>query len=97
MATYHNNNDSSLFQEENRQPSMFGESVEIDTFEYIANHATFLYKAIFGNLWLFSGILSKILSGDPATDAVQRTTTVRTPASIIKQARSGMKSSVNNP
>ena len=56
---------------------MFGKSVEIDTFEYIAPHANFLYKTILGNLWLFSGLLSKILSGDPATDAIQRTTTVR--------------------
>jgi hypothetical protein len=56
---------------------MFGKSVEIDTFEYIAPHASFLYKTIFGNLWLFSGLLSSILSGDSASDAMQRTTTVR--------------------
>jgi hypothetical protein len=29
---------------------MFGESVERDTFEYIAAHADFAYKLIFGNL-----------------------------------------------
>ena len=57
---------------------MFGSSVEMDSFEYVAPHANFLYKTIFGNMWLFKGILSSILSGDPATDAIQSTTTVGT-------------------
>jgi hypothetical protein len=70
-------------QEENRQPSKFGESVEMESFEYVAPHANFLYKTIFGNMWLFRGIVSSILSGDPATDAIQRTTTVRPTATLI--------------
>ena len=63
---------------------MFGESVEIDSFEYLAPHANFLYKTIFGNMWLFKGIVSSILSDDPASDALQRTTTVSQPILFLQ-------------
>ena len=31
-----------------------------------------------GNLWFFSGILSLVMSKDPVSDALQRTTTATT-------------------
>ena len=55
--------------------------------KYVAPHASFGYKLILGNLWLFSSILSSILSKG-STDAIQRTTTAVT---II---RGGIKSNV---
>ena len=55
--------------------------------KYVAPHASFGYKLILGNLWLFSSILSSILSKG-STDAIQRTTTAVT---IIK---GGIKSNV---
>jgi carboxypeptidase PM20D1 len=73
--------------EEKQQPSRFGSSVEYDTMKYVAPYASFGYKLILGNLWLFSSILSSILSKG-STDAIQRTTTAVT---II---RGGIKSNV---
>jgi len=32
---------------------------------------------VLGNLWIFSSAVSSIMSSDPTTDAIQRTTTVR--------------------
>lgn len=46
--------------EENPQPSRFGSSVEYDTIEYLAPHASFAYKLVLGNLWLFKPIVSKV-------------------------------------
>ena len=61
--------------EDDRQPSNFGESVEYDTMGYVAPFASFGYKLVLGNLWLFKSLVSMILSNDAATDAIQRTTT----------------------
>ncbi|XP_023342401.1 N-fatty-acyl-amino acid synthase/hydrolase PM20D1.1, partial [Eurytemora carolleeae] len=64
--------------EQNRHPAYFSQGPEYDTMEYLAPHASFLYKLIFSNLWLLSGALSSFLAGDSTTDALQRTTTAVT-------------------
>lgn len=64
--------------EEHRQPNRFGEGPEIDTIRYAAPHATYGYQLALTNLWLTSGIVSKIFGNIPETDAVQRTTTANT-------------------
>ena len=46
--------------EENRHPSKFGGSVEYDTMAYVAPYASFAYKLILGNLWLFKPIVSMV-------------------------------------
>jgi len=74
--------------EKKQQPARFGDGVEYDTIRYVAPYASFGYKMVLGNLWLFGPIVSKIFSNDHATDAIQRTTTAVT---II---RGGVKSNV---
>lgn len=63
-------------QEDNPSPSRFGASVEYDTMNYVAPYASFLYRMVLGNMWIFSSSVSNIMSQDPTTDAIQRTTTV---------------------
>ena len=46
--------------EADRHPSKFGESVEFDTMAYVAPYASFTYKLILGNLWLFKPIVSMV-------------------------------------
>ena len=48
--------------EDNRQPSKFGDGVEYDTIAYVAPYASFGYKMVLGNLWLFKGIVSMVLN-----------------------------------
>ena len=64
--------------EDKKQPSRFGHSVEHDTMLHVAPFASFAYKLVLGNLWLFDPLVSLILSKDPSTDAIQRTTTAIT-------------------
>lgn len=45
-----------------------------DMFGCIAPYASFVYRIIFANLWLFSGIVKKIMSGGKETSAMLRTT-----------------------
>lgn len=73
--------------EETGHPSRFGDSVEIDTMEYVAPFASFGYKVILGNMWLFKPIVSMILSSGK-TDAIQRTTTA------VTILRAGIKNNV---
>ncbi len=47
-------------------------------FEYASPEMSFPYNALFSNLWLTSGLLKNILSGDGATSALIRTTTAPT-------------------
>ncbi len=47
--------------EDNPQPSMFGSGVEYDTMEYVAPYASFGYKMILSNLWLFKPIVSMVV------------------------------------
>jgi len=74
--------------EEKQQPARFGKGVEYDTIRYVAPYASFGYKMVLGNLWLFGPIVSKIFSNDHATDAIQRTTTA------VTIVRGGVKSNV---
>ena len=46
--------------EKKQQPNKFGQGVEYDTTKYVAPFATFGYKMILGNLWLFSPIVSRV-------------------------------------
>ena len=46
--------------EDKKQPSRFGDSVEYDTMSYVAPFASFGYKLILANLWLFRSIVSKV-------------------------------------
>lgn len=64
--------------EQNPHPSRFRDGPEYDSMSYLAPHATFLYKIILSNLWLLSGAIAAVLSGDSSTDAIQRTTTAIT-------------------
>jgi len=64
--------------ETNRSPARFRDGPEYDTFEYLAPHASFLYKIVLSNLWLLGDVVSSVLSGEYETDAIQRTTTAVT-------------------
>ena len=55
--------------EADRHPSKFGESVEYDTMAYVAPYASFTYKLILGNLWLFKPIVSMVRYFRPAASA----------------------------
>ena len=46
--------------EKKKQPTRFGDSVEYDSIRYVAPFASFGYKMVLGNLWLFSPIVSKV-------------------------------------
>eukprot|EP00096_Caligus_rogercresseyi_P012126 TRINITY_DN4996_c0_g1_i1.p1 TRINITY_DN4996_c0_g1~~TRINITY_DN4996_c0_g1_i1.p1 ORF type:complete len:606 (+),score=118.81 TRINITY_DN4996_c0_g1_i1:172-1989(+) len=64
--------------EYNDQPARFGDGVEETMVKYIRPHSSFLGKLILGNLWLFRPLVSYAASLNPATDALQRTTTALT-------------------
>ena len=46
--------------EEKQHPTRFGSSVEYDTMKYVAPYASFGYKLILGNLWLFGSVVSSV-------------------------------------
>ena len=46
--------------EKKQQPARFGKGVEYDTIRYVAPYASFGYKMVLGNLWLFGPIVSKV-------------------------------------
>jgi len=48
------------------------------TFEYVGPEMDLPLRALFANMWLFSPLIVRELSGDPATNAVLRTTTAVT-------------------
>ena len=64
--------------EKHRSPAKFSSGPEYDSMSYLAPHATFLYKMVFSNLWLFKDILSSVLAQSSEIDAIQRTTTAVT-------------------
>jgi len=64
--------------EKHRHPAKLTEGPEYDTFSYLAASSTYVFKLVFSNLWLLSGLVSSILSSNSETDAVQRTTTAIT-------------------
>ena len=51
---------------------------EYDSMAYLAPHASFLFKLVLSNLWIFKDIVSSVLSGNYELDAIQRTTTAVT-------------------
>jgi carboxypeptidase PM20D1 len=45
---------------------------------YVAPAASFSYKVLLGNLWMFNGLVSNFMSEDPYFDSIQRTSTATT-------------------
>ncbi|KAK7070834.1 hypothetical protein SK128_020072 [Halocaridina rubra] len=70
------------------QPSMFGTGPESDLFNYLAPKASWPYKLVFANLWLFRPLLEMVMSASRETNAFLRTTTA---ATIV---RAGVKENV---
>ncbi len=71
------------------QPSHFNSPPLPDTFAYVAPHASFPYRLVYANLWLFRTFLSDRLTAMAGTsDAMQRTSTA---ATIL---RAGVKDNV---
>ncbi len=64
--------------EEDKHPSRFGTSVEEDMLRYVAHAGSFPYKMVVGNLWMFSGLVSHLMSDEPYFDSTQRTSTAAT-------------------
>eukprot|EP00092_Neocalanus_flemingeri_P018492 GFUD01020012.1.p1 GENE.GFUD01020012.1~~GFUD01020012.1.p1 ORF type:complete len:582 (-),score=147.32 GFUD01020012.1:33-1778(-) len=64
--------------EKHRSPAKFSSGPEYDTMSYLAPHASFLFKMVFSNLWLFKDAVSSVFSSRPELDAIQRTTTAVT-------------------
>ena len=69
-------------------PSRFTQGPEKGIFENLAIHASFPFKLIYGNLWLFKLPLSYILSLSPLGNALVRTT------SAVTVIHSGIKENV---
>jgi len=64
--------------EKHRSPAKFSSGPEYDSMSYLAPHASFLFKIILSNLWLFKDAVSHVLAGESELDAIQRTTTAVT-------------------
>ncbi|KAM8795697.1 N-fatty-acyl-amino acid synthase/hydrolase PM20D1 [Eudromia elegans] len=64
--------------EQNPMPNMFGYGPELMTMEHLAPEFSFPLNLVMTNLWLFSPIVSRILSWKPSTNALIRTTTAVT-------------------
>ena len=64
--------------EKHRSPAKFSSGPEYDSMSYLAPHASFLFKLILSNLWLFKDAVSSVLAGGSELDAIQRTTTAVT-------------------
>lgn len=59
-------------------PSYFGEGVEKDMLETMATYATWPYKFVYANFWLFKPIFQFIFSSDPTLNSLIRTSTAVT-------------------
>ena len=59
-------------------PSRFGEGPERGMFESLASHASFPFKVLYGNIWLFRPILSKVIAMSPMGNGLVRTTSAVT-------------------
>jgi len=64
--------------EKHRSPAKFSSGPEYDSMSYLAPHASFLFKMVLSNLWLFKDVVSSVLAGGSELDAIQRTTTAVT-------------------
>lgn len=74
--------------EDNPQPSMFGQGPEADMLAYLAPKASWPFKMIYSNLWLFGPLVSRIMAAKRETNAVTRTTT------SVTIVRAGVKDNV---
>ncbi|NXN07429.1 P20D1 hydrolase, partial [Indicator maculatus] len=64
--------------EQNPLRNLFGHGPELLTMEHLASEFRFPLNLIMSNLWLFSPIVSRILTWKPSTNALIRTTTAVT-------------------
>ncbi|XP_008498902.2 N-fatty-acyl-amino acid synthase/hydrolase PM20D1 isoform X1 [Calypte anna] len=64
--------------EQNPLRNLFGYGPELMTLEHLASEFSFPLNLIMSNLWLFSPIISRVLSWKPSTNALIRTTTAVT-------------------
>ncbi|CAF1342983.1 unnamed protein product [Didymodactylos carnosus] len=64
--------------ETNLHPSQFGRGPELDLLQSIAPYTAFPVRLVLSNLWIFGSLMKKILSMNPTTDALQRSTTAIT-------------------
>lgn len=64
--------------QQNPQPSQFGSGPEEDMLAYIAPKTSWPMKFVYGNTWLFKGIIQAVMSRSRETNAVIRTTTAVT-------------------
>lgn len=64
--------------EDNPHKNLFGYGVEWNMLEQFASYASFLYKLVFSNLWLFSPIVSEVMSRNQLLNPIVRTTTAVT-------------------
>lgn len=69
-------------------PSRFTEGPEKGMFEHLASHASFPFKLVYGNLWLFRLPLAYLISLNPLGNALVRTT------SAVTVFQSGVKENV---
>ncbi|XP_068222465.1 N-fatty-acyl-amino acid synthase/hydrolase PM20D1-like isoform X2 [Palaemon carinicauda] len=60
------------------QPSMFGTGPEAEMFDYLASSASWPYKMLYANVWLFKPLLEMVMSQVRNTNAFVRTTTAVT-------------------
>jgi carboxypeptidase PM20D1 len=77
--------------EDQLHDNMFGTGPELALFQHVAPYLNFPVRLIFANLWLFSPIISRLLSLDPTTNALIRTTTA------VTIFRAGIKDNVIAP
>jgi len=77
--------------EANRQPIMFGYGPEVGMLQHLASEMNFAYRMIMSNLWIFSPVVTRIMSGRPSSDAVMRTTTA------VTMFNAGIKDNVISP
>ncbi|XP_059490721.1 N-fatty-acyl-amino acid synthase/hydrolase PM20D1-like [Neocloeon triangulifer] len=64
--------------EKNKLPSLFGTGPERSTFEYLAPHVGFLHRILYSNMWLFAGIMSRVMEREALSNAMVRTTSAIT-------------------
>ncbi|CAH1783895.1 unnamed protein product [Owenia fusiformis] len=77
--------------ENSPQPSMFGTGPERGLFEQLAPHMKLGFKTLMSNLWLFSPLVTMVLSWKPSSNAMVRTTTA------VTEFHAGIKSNVLAP
>lgn len=59
-------------------PSFFGQGVEKEMIDIFAAYASWPYKLLYANLWLFKPVFEYIFSSDPSTNSLIRSSTAVT-------------------